>query len=118
MLIHAYDASDRLSVAALELETEVDSVAELRLTDGRFTGTESPLKPARKKHHDLAAYLDEVPLSWDDGFVATLHGRVIGFAPSSIGVRILRCSHRRMLSMVDFSWKNRPGSRSTIASRS
>ena len=42
MLIRPYEASDRESVAALDVATEVDSVADLRLADNRFTWTESP----------------------------------------------------------------------------
>ena len=84
MLVRPYEAQDRGATAALNIDSEVNSVAVLRLSDGRFTWSESRLQAPRKKHHDLAAYLDEDPRSWDDGFVATLDGRVIGFAASGL----------------------------------
>jgi ribosomal protein S18 acetylase RimI-like enzyme len=83
MLIRPYAASDRGSVAVLDVETEVNSVAVMRLTDGRFTWRESSLQVARKKRHDLTGYLDEDPRSWDEGFVAILDGLVVGFAASA-----------------------------------
>lgn len=84
MRIRPYHVTDRGAVALLDVETEVNSLAVLRLADGRFTWTESPLKVTRKKHHNLAEYLAEDPTSWDVGFVAILDGLVVGFAAASL----------------------------------
>lgn len=84
MMIRPYVATDRELVAVLEVVTEVNSIGVMRLTDGRFTWQESPLQAARKKQHDLTGYLDEDPRSWDEGFVAVVDGRVVGFAATSL----------------------------------
>ncbi|MET0523066.1 MAG: GNAT family N-acetyltransferase [Jiangellaceae bacterium] len=84
MLIRPYDVSDRDSVAAMDVETEVNSIAVLQFTEDRFTWRASPLGVPRRKHHDLAEYLDEDPRSWSDGLVAVLDDVVVGFAASAL----------------------------------
>ena len=84
MLIRPYNVADRGAVAVLDVETDVNSIAVLRLTDGRFTWIESPLEVTRKKHHNLAEYLVEDPTSWDEAFVAILDGLVVGVAAASL----------------------------------
>lgn len=84
MLIRPYVATDRGPVSVLDVVTQVSSIGIMGLTDGRFTWQESPLQAARTKHHDLASYLDETPRSWDEGFVAVVDGRVVGFAATSL----------------------------------
>jgi ribosomal protein S18 acetylase RimI-like enzyme len=117
MLIRPYKESGRVSVSALDVETVVDSVAELRLIAGRLSWTESPLQTARKKHHDLASYLEEDLWSWEGGFVALRHGHVIGFAASGLSAwnrrlsfcgtctwtaqRAVRGSHRLCSAVLD-----------------
>lgn len=83
MLIRTYAVTDRESVASLDVETEVKSVAVLGLSAGRFAWRESRLERASTKRHDLVEYLDETPRSWDDGFVAIRDGLVVGFAASA-----------------------------------
>lgn len=84
MLIRPYVATDRESVAGLDVETEVRSVAVLGLAGGRLNWSESRLETASTKRHDLGDYLDETPRSWADGFVAISDELVIGFAASSL----------------------------------
>jgi ribosomal protein S18 acetylase RimI-like enzyme len=84
MAVRPYETRDRASVAAMDVDTEVRSVADLRLAAGRFTWSESPLSAPRRKHHDLATYLDEDPSPWHDAFVATTDGRVTGFAAAGL----------------------------------
>lgn len=84
MVIRPYVADDRQLVAALDVVTQVDSMAIVQLTEGRFTWSESPLPTARTKRHELAGYLDEAPRSWDEGFVAVVDARVVGFAATSL----------------------------------
>jgi|GEM_PF-1668787 len=84
MLIRPYVPTDRELVSALDVVTEVNSIGVVRLTDGRFTWREAPLQAARTKHHDVAGYLDGAPRAWDEGFVAVVDGRVVGFAATSL----------------------------------
>ena len=84
MLVRPYMATDRGSVSVLDVVTEVNSMADMRLIDGRFTWREVPLQAARKKRHDLAGHLDEDPQSWDEGLVAIVDGLVVGFAAASL----------------------------------
>lgn len=81
MLTRPYEPSDRGSVAALDVATEVDSAADLRLDDNRLTWIESPLPTVRQKDHGLAYLIESAP-SWDEGFVAINGGQVVGFAAS------------------------------------
>jgi ribosomal protein S18 acetylase RimI-like enzyme len=84
MLIRPYAASDRECVAALDVETEVNSVAVMQFSDDRFTWRPSALLAPRRKGHDLAEYLDEDPRSWSEGFVAVLDDAVVGFAATAL----------------------------------
>ncbi|NYD42111.1 GNAT family N-acetyltransferase [Nocardioides panaciterrulae] len=84
MLVRPYERSDRALVVALGVHTEVRSVAELRLVDGRLGWSESTLPTPRTKSHDLAGYLDEAPPPWNDAFVAVRAGRVMGFTATAL----------------------------------
>lgn len=84
MLIRPYDASDRESVATMDVETELNSIAVLQFTEDRFTWRTSNLGIPRRKRHNLPEYLDEDPRSWSEGLVAVIDDVVVGFAASEL----------------------------------
>ncbi|MFT4163932.1 MAG: GNAT family N-acetyltransferase [Microlunatus sp.] len=80
MSVRKYDHTDRRSVAALDVDTQVQTFAEVQLQSGMFSWQERPLAHSVVKHHDLPHYLEETPPTWDQALVEILDHRVRGFA--------------------------------------
>lgn len=80
MELRKYDESDRESVAALDAETPVTTHADVELHAGSFSWQETALATPIVKRHDLAHYLTEEPVGWDEALVATSDGRICAFA--------------------------------------
>jgi ribosomal protein S18 acetylase RimI-like enzyme len=79
VIVRKYEEADRESVAALDVDTLVETVADVRLHDGTFSWREVALPEPTIKHHDLAHYLAEAS-AWDHALVAALDRRICGFA--------------------------------------
>lgn len=84
MLIRPYAHSDRESVAAMDVATEINAIAIMQFTHNRFTWRASTLETPSRKRHDVAAYLDEEPKTWGESLVASLDDVIVGFAASAL----------------------------------
>lgn len=80
MTVRKYDHTDQRFVATLDVDTHVQTFAEVQLHAGTFSWQERPLIPPVTKHHDLPHYLTETPPAWDQALVATVDHQVRGFA--------------------------------------
>lgn len=78
--VRRYDHTDRPAVVALDVDTQVQTFADVQLQAGMFSWQERPLAHRVVKHHDLPHYLDETPSTWDQALVETLDDQVRGFA--------------------------------------
>lgn len=78
MSVRRYEDADHESVAALDVDTQVETFADVRLHAGAFSWQEMALSRPTIKHHDLAHHLTEN--AWDRALVATLDRRVCAFA--------------------------------------
>lgn len=78
--VRKYDHTDQRSVAQLDVDTHVQTFAEVQLHAGTFSWRERPLRRPVVKNHDLPHCLTETPPAWDQALVETVDHRVRGFA--------------------------------------
>jgi len=80
MEIRGFEPSDAQAVGRIDTGTIVDSIAVISGEPRSFTWTARPLAAAKKKGHDVGAYLQQEPRPWSRAVVAVRQSRIVGFA--------------------------------------